>query len=226
MRGGLFSSGKSKSKQKTGIERAAALAGVRFPAPPRKRKLSKRDIERKIYGSAGLLDQLPRIRQASTDLERALRASGITGRIAQNLTQKEEQELEAAIGVIAAGRTSGTLPERLVAKWLLQRGYELEGVGVPVSKGWGFQVPMLGGRDSRGGTVVDIFISPQASKTPKGVAIYPEGAYWHMKAAQFERDQIKYQKLVTMGLRVVTLWDYEAAQPGILDAKMREAVGQ
>lgn len=225
MRGGLFSSGSSK-KKKTGVERAAALAGVRFPSVKKPRKKTARDLERKIYRSAGLLDMLPKLRDVPTDLERALRSAGISGRIAQNLTQKEEAELEAAIGVIAAGKTSGTLPERLVAKWLLQRGFELEGVGVPVTRGWGFQVPMLGGRDSRGGTVVDIFISPQASKTAKGVAIYPEGAYWHMRVGQFERDQVKYNQLTAMGIRVVTLWDYEAMQPGILDAKMREAIGQ
>src|SRR5690349_19695775 len=87
------------------------------PAVPMPRKPSKRDLIRKAWRAAGALDYLPKLRKSPSDLERILSAAHITEKIAKNLSYKEQSELEAdlsAIGIMA-GRTSGTLPERLVA---------------------------------------------------------------------------------------------------------------
>jgi hypothetical protein len=212
MQGGLLSKGSKKKKQPYRPGRAP----------------SARDIIREAYRKAGALDLLPKQRNTPSDLQRVLRAARITESLAVNLSEREQQELEtdlSAIGIMA-GRVSGTLPERLVAKWLLGRNVPYEGMGnqARLSRGFAFQVPLLGGRDSRGGTVADIVVSPDASKTQNGLIIYPEGLHFHNRADSIAKDEAKYQQLRALGYEVTVLWDYQAENPGELDRIMREAM--
>lgn len=212
MRGGVLG-GKGKAKAKK-IE------------PYKIRKITPRDIQRMAYRQAGMLDMLPSIRDTPSDIERLLRAGGLSEKIAQGLTFQEQQELEADLSFIAAGKTSGTLPERLVAKWLVSHDFPYEGMGDAnrLNRGFAFQVPLLGGRERNGGTVVDFVVSASASRTKQGLAIFPEGAYWHKQLENSIKDESKYQRLKAAGYEVMTLWDYEALEPGVLDEKMRAAL--
>lgn len=190
------------------------------------RPLTPREILRRAYKQAGALDALPKLRDRPSDVERLARAVGISEKVAQGLTFKEEQALEADLAIIAAGRISGTIPERLVAKWLLQQNVPYEGMGeaARLQRGFAFQVPLLGGRERSGGTVVDIYVSPDASRTEMGALVYPEGEYWHKMGDQPIKDKAKYEMLRAMGYEVHVMWDWEAETPGLLDAKMRQVL--
>jgi hypothetical protein len=150
--------------------------------------------------------------------------------LADLISFEEQQQLEADLALvgITAGRTSGTLPERLVAKWLLNNNYSYGGMGLNYNRSadFAFQVPLLGGKGVAGGTVVDIFVSPNASNTRFGTAVFPEGYYWHNLPNQALKDKTKYATLEMLGYKVVTMWDYETENFGLLDQKMRQIVGK
>lgn len=195
------------------------------PKPPnyKPRGLTPRDILRRAMAGQGALEYLPPLRKYPTDLERLLQATGIDEKLAAGLTFKEQSQLEADLSGLAAGAKAGTLPERLVAKWLLDEGYSYGGMGLnfnPTAGDWGFQVPLLGGRSAPGGTVADIFMTSQSSRTPKGRVIPVDGQYWHLKPVQAAKDAAIELKLKAKGFKVAHITDTEVLNGG-LDNAMR-----
>ncbi len=68
--------------------------------------------------------------------------------------------------------------------------------------GYKYQVPVLGGRDVRGGTVVDFVVYTVPLPTP----VYAQGGYWHGDAHKREKDQ-------WMMRRIRAALNYEVAEP-------------
>jgi hypothetical protein len=88
------------------------------------RKTTRRDVERQVLKQAGAWDQAKKLRNTPSDIERLVKAAGYGKGITAGLSARELQQLEAdlsSIGILP-GRTQGTLPERLIAKYLLGRG--------------------------------------------------------------------------------------------------------
>ncbi|NIP97510.1 MAG: hypothetical protein GWO24_30405 [Akkermansiaceae bacterium] len=130
----------------------------------------------------------------------AVRKMG-TGEIAvkKRVPGKVEDPLEKAAlqGVV------GTLPERIVWKWLEdeERVYET-------------QLAELGGRFWVGGAVVDFVVYDLGARP---VALRVQGDYWHGPAqgGRQARDDEQAGRLQAMGYVVVDLWEgelYEAAE--------------
>jgi hypothetical protein len=116
-----------------------------------------------------------------------------------------------------AVQDTGTLPERLVEKWLIHRQY-------PYQK----QLSLLGGNLRVGGGVVDFLVS---YGPPPGVAVRVQGDYWHTLTPRIAKDRIQYQRLIAKGYIVLDLWEgelYTAALGGYLygfcDKELQEAV--
>jgi hypothetical protein len=202
-------------------------SGARKKAKPRLyRKITRRDVERQVARQTGTLDQLKPIRNTPSDVERLAKAAGYGPGITTGLSARELVQLEAdlsSIGILP-GRIQGTLPERLIAKYLLGRGLAYEGMGYSarLSQGWAFQVPTLGGRaGSGGGAVIDIAVAGRATFGGKALAIRANGLYWHTRPGAPAHDAAQKKALERQGWAVVDIWDYEAQAPGVLDAKLR-----
>lgn len=192
------------------------------------RRPTPRSIMREIYRQADLLPSLKPIRKSATNFQRELQALGVSERIAKNLSFGDVQEQEAELSGLPAGRTAGTEPERLVAAWLVTHKYEYGGMGYQFnpSKDWGFQIPLEGGRSaSGGGAVADVFLSPQASKTPAGVVIRVNGQYFHQRAENEKNDEAQKLRLISKGYRVVDIFDFEVLNPGRLESRMSDILG-
>ncbi len=103
----------------------------------------------------------------------------------------------------------GTLPERIVWKWLEDGGYQYE-----------YQLAAMGGRDVVGGAVLDFIVYDLAGRP---VAIRVQGEYWHSSAfpSRQARDDEQYYRLVAMGYAVVDLWEQR-----IYDAAMNKRLTQ
>jgi hypothetical protein len=204
--------------------------GSRKKSKPRPfRKVTRRDIERQIARQSGTLDQLKPIRNTPSDVERLAKAAGYGPGITSGLSTRELQQFEADLAFlgILPGRTAGTLPERLVAKYLLGRGLPYEGMGYSarLNQGWAFQLPTLGGRSgSGGGAVLDIAIAARASLSGKVVGVRVNGAYWHHLPGAPAHDAAQKRALERAGFQVADIWDYEAQVPGVLDARLREVL--
>jgi hypothetical protein len=202
----------------------------RKKAKPRPfRVKTKRDVVREVYRQAGILPQLKKLRNTPSDVKRLALEAGWDSRVIDSLSLREQQQLEAdlsSIGILP-GRTAGTLPERLVAKYLLGRGLPYEGMGynAHLYQGWAFQLPTIGGRSgSGGGAVLDIAIAAKASLTGKIVAGRVNGSYWHHLPGAPAHDAAQKRALERAGYTVLDIWDYEATSPGVLDARMREVL--
>jgi hypothetical protein len=201
--------------------------GARKKAKPRLyRKITRRDVERQVARQTGTLDQLKPIRNTPSDVERLAKAAGYGKGITTGLSARELQQLEAdlsSIGILA-GRIQGTLPERLIAKYLLGRGLPYEGMGYSarLNQGWAFQLPTRGGRAGSGdGAVIDIAVAGRATFGGKALAIRANGLYWHTRPGAPAHDAAQKKALERQGWAVLDLWDYEAQSPGVLDAKLR-----
>ncbi len=124
-----------------------------------------------------------------------------------NPLPSDDERLELA----ALQNDTGTLPERIVEKWLIKEG-------LPYQK----QHAIGGGSLHVGGSVVD-FIVPIG--TPPGVAVRVQGSFWHTLAPRVAKDRVQYQRLIAKGFRVATLWEhdiYEAVLQGFMDRYMRQ----
>ena len=109
----------------------------------------------------------------------------------------EEDKLEKA----AIQGVPGTLPERIVWKWLLDNDYTFVG-----------QYAESGGNLTVGGSVVDFVVYDIAGRP---VALRVMGDYWHGPKFPWRqaRDDEQYYRLTGMGYLVVDLWEsdiYEA----------------
>jgi hypothetical protein len=224
MKGGSFGSSKRGGSAKKAGPKKPTIPGLKPPQPPR--RITKRALLRQAYRSAGALDSLPKLRNTPTDLERLLKAAHISERIAKNLSVREQQEFEndlSALG-IKAGRTAGTMPELAVGHWLLQNGYPYGGTSYSYNgKGFGFQVPLVGGRGgSGGGTVADWFLGPDISHTDMGVAVFVDGLYWHNQPDQIVADTARRLKAKAQGYEVTVITDVEALKHGTLNDRMQK----
>ena len=97
----------------------------------------------------------------------------------------------------------GSLPERIVWKWLEQAGHVYEA-----------QRTELGGRMVAGGAVVDFFVYDLAGTV---VVLRVQGDYWHgvQNPKRQARDDEQAGRLRAQGYAVVDLWEsdiYEAAR--------------
>lgn len=229
MKGGALSNNKKKLASSTNAIKGAVEHQATHIRLPKGRPPTPRDIIRQAYKSAGALQFMPRERQGSTDIQRILRATKLDERIAQGQTFAEQQQLEADLTIIAAGRTAGTLPERLVAKYLLDKGYSYGGMSYqynPNSGGFGFQVPILGGRSNMQGTgsVADIYLPAAITTSARGVLVRVNGLYWHNQASAIGADEAKRVAAIAAGYQVLDISDVEVLNKGTLDLKMRQVL--
>jgi len=141
-------------------------------------------------GSIGELAKIPKL----TDKPRRVR------RIKAPLQRRsDEDKLEAA----ALQGVPGTLPERIVWKWLQDHDYRF------ITQGAEF-----GGRMVIGGAVVDFVVYDIAGRA---VALRVMGDYWHGPSFpdRQARDDEHYHRLSQMGYLVIDLWEgdiYEAVK--------------
>jgi hypothetical protein len=145
------------------------------------------------------------------------------------MTEREEQVFVASFAGLKAGRTALTIPELTVIVWLMKANYSFGGVWPQITDqtaDFFSQYPVEGGRAVAGGAVVDVFISPQASKTTKGVALSIDGVYFHSKTATAARDTAQNLLLTTQGYKVARITDVDVLQKGVLDRFMTDLVGK
>lgn len=185
---------------------------------------SVRDEIRKIYKEAGILEALPPIRQTPTHLERALTARGISASLANVMTVEEGLEFLAAESGLEPGITSATLPERLTFAWLKQHGYSYGGTGpsANINMDFTWQVPLNGGKNAKGGSDIDFFLSSRATGTAKGTTLFIDGLWAHSRNGVAERDAATDLRLTAQGYVVARITDTETASGGILDARLRQ----
>lgn len=112
-------------------------------------------------------------------------------RIVDRGTERDLLEEAALQGVV------GTLPERIVWKWLIDRQYRFI-----------MQRSEFGGALVLGGAVVDFVVYDLAGQP---VALRVQGDYWH--GPKFPdrqaRDDEHYHRLTAMGYLVVDLWEHD-----------------
>ena len=110
----------------------------------------------------------------------------------------------------------GSLPERIIWKWLENSGHLYE-----------VQTAMFGGRRIAGGMLLDFYIYDLGPK----IALRVQGDYWHgpMRLGQKARDDQQAFRLRARGFLVVDLWEhdiYQAALSGHLKRYvLREILG-
>lgn len=121
---------------------------------------------------------------------------------------REEDKLEKA----AIQSPVGTLPERIVWKWLVDHDYQFE-----------YQLAELGGRDVVGGSVIDFVVYGLG----KPIVIRVQGDYWH--GPKFPdrqaRDDEQFYRLHARGYAVCDLWEsdiYEAVENDRLTPYMED----
>jgi hypothetical protein len=194
--------------------------GSRKKSKPRPfRKVTRRDIERQIARQSGTLDQLKPIRNTPSDVERLAKAAGYGPGITSGLSTRELQQFEADLAFlgILPGRTAGTLPERLVAKYLWGKGLPYEGASYSARPfiGWSFQVPLLGGRaGSGGGAVADILLANRATILGKTAVLRINGYYWHNLPGVPAKDKRQKDSLERAGYAVIDMLDIADILPG------------
>lgn len=107
-----------------------------------------------------------------------------------------EDKLEKA----ALQGVPGTLPERIVWKWLIDQDYSFVG-----------QYAESGGNLVVGGSVVDFVVYDIAGKP---TALRVMGDYWHGPKfpTRQARDDEQFYRLVSMGYVVVDLWESDIYQ--------------
>jgi len=118
-------------------------------------------------------------------------------------TPKQPGRREDPLEKAALQDVPGSLPERIVWKWLERKGHLYEA-----------QMPQFGGRVLAGGAVVDFIVYDLAGMP---VVIRVQGDYWHgpMRPGQQSRDDDQSARLRLQGYLVVDLWEgdiYEAVQ--------------
>ena len=160
-----------------------------------------------MFGKIGSIGDLAKIPKLSDKppRPRTIKAEPITVRHRPIRRGSDEDKLEKA----ALQGVPGTLPERIVWKWLVDEDYRF------ITQGAEF-----GGRMVIGGAVVDFVVYDIAGRP---VALRVMGDYWH--GPKFPdrqaRDDEHYHRLTAMGYLVVDLWEkdiYEAVRRDRLTA--------
>lgn len=181
--------------------------------------------------SSGARDAYPFKKAHASDVERILSAVGASEKLANLLTDKESQLLEADLSYIGLhpGRTQLTLPERLILKWLLVNGYSFGGVAPNITNpnaDFFSQYPLGGGRTkSGGGNVADVYISANASKTKMGISLAIDGSYFHQQVATAARDNAQDLILRSKGYVTARIRDNVVYEKGSRNEFMMNLVG-
>lgn len=114
---------------------------------------------------------------------------------------KEEDPLEKA----AMQDVPGTLPERIVLKWLTDQDYTF----TP-------EAAEMGGQMVLGGAVIDFLVYDMAGQP---VALRVQGDYWH--GPKFPdrqaKDDDQFRRLTQMGYKVVDLWEHDIYEAVLYD---------
>lgn len=140
-------------------------------------------------GSIGTVREIP-------SLEDAVRRQRPPGERKIEARATPPGEREDPLEAQALQGVSGTLPERIVWRWL---EYE---------SGWLYNVEYsyAGGRRVAGGMVLDFYVY---SLFPR-VVIRVQGEYWHhVRSGQRVKDDRAAQQLLQAGYRVIDLWELE-----------------
>lgn len=119
-------------------------------------------------------------------------------------SERERLEQKAAQG-------TGTLPERIIQRWL-------ETSGIPFFA----QQIEFGGHMRVGGGVVDFVVSIGA---PPGIVIRVQGSYWHTLPDRVTKDYVQRERLIAKGYRIFDAWEhdiYDAVLGGYLGSYMME----
>lgn len=138
----------------------------------------------------GGFEGIPKITERVHRLPR-VKAERIVIRPRAYPAESDEKKLEEA----AKQGVPGTLPERIVWKWLEDQGFRF------ITQG-----PEFGGRLVLGGAVVDFIVYDIAGRT---VALRVMGDYWHGPTfpGRQARDDEQHDRLLEMGYLVVDLWE-------------------
>lgn len=142
---------------------------------------------------------------------RTVKADRIVVRPRPIRTAPKENKLEKA----ALQGVPGTLPERIVWKWLEDNGYRY------ITQGAEF-----GGRLILGGAVVDFLVYDLAGRV---TCLRVMGDYWHGPEfpGRKARDDEQFARLTARGYLVVDLWEsdiYQAVEQDRLNAYILEEV--
>ncbi len=188
------------------------------------RRKTYRDMVRALYKENDILEALPPIRNTPTHLERALTARGIASSLANVMTKEEGLEFIAAQSGLEFGRTSHTIPELIVFTYLKKAGYSYGGEGPSsnLAADFSYQVPINGGKASKGGTDSDFFGSALATGTPRGTLLFVDGLYAHGRNDVAGRDKAAELTLTAQGWKVQRITDVEVYQNGVLDQRMKQ----
>jgi len=144
-------------------------------------------IRRSQLRKIGKIPDLSRLPEARRPIEEPLAAQP-RGDV---LWAPKEDVLEKA----AIRSDIGTLPERIVWKWLLDQDHLFT-----------YQLAELGGRDVVGGAVIDFVLYSFGQKV---TIIRVQGEYWHGPTfpQRQRRDDEQYYRLHAMGYAVCDLWE-------------------
>lgn len=104
--------------------------------------------------------------------------------------------------------TKGTLPERIVHKWLIEKGHFVEGIDFT------FQSSLDGGRVELGGVVADCLFPMMK------IVIQVEGPT-HLEFLRSKKDEEQRAILEDMGFRVFNVWEEEIYNETRLEERMR-----
>ena len=161
-------------------------------------------------GDLGLFDKIEKVGEKVHKLPR-VRGERISIRPRPYPAKSDEDKLEEA----AMQGVPGTLPERIVWKWLDEQGYRY------ITQGSEF-----GGRLVMGGAVVDFLVYDMSGLT---VALRVQGDYWHGPTfpGRQARDDEQFARLTARGYLVVDLWEsdiYEAVLQDRLTAYITREV--
>ena len=124
-----------------------------------------------------------------------------------HLTDRERCELAAD------PQLPGTLPERIVRRWLMKSG-------LPYYE----QQIAEGGHLRIGGAVVDFIV--QIGRPP-GIAVRVQGSYWHKLPERVAKEFVQYNRLQAKGYRVADLWEgdvYLAVLGGYLNTYLSNTI--
>lgn len=98
----------------------------------------------------------------------------------------------------------GTLPERIIWKWLEDSGHLYE-----------VQQSMFGGRRIAGGMLLDFYVYSIGGQR---IALRVQGEYWHgpMGPGKKSKDDIQAFRLRAAGFLVVDLWEHDIYQAAMI----------
>ena len=122
-------------------------------------------------------------------------------------------EREDPLEKMAMQGVSGSLPERIIWKWLEDSGHLYD-----------VQRAFAGGRRVAGGMMLDFYVY---SLGVARVVLRVQGEYWHrIRPGQRSKDDSQAFRLRAAGYIVVDLWEYDIYQAALADRVGRYVMGE